>query len=285
MPAYCRPTAYAMFAQQMPRLDSTSALFRAAFAIAMHEHPAADLERAEAAISSLANAVNGRVQSKNPQARLAHLHDVMFDVSGFRGNTDDYYDPRNSFLNDVLERRVGIPISLSVVYLEVARRIDLPLLGINFPGHFLIRYPGPELPVVLDVFAGAAEVPETALRDRVQQAYPDIDDAGAQEFVTRLLRGTARKDILARMLTNLKMIFLRRQELESAIAAIDRILVLRPEAAEELRDRGAVYHQLECFGAALVDYTRYLALRPTAADASDVGAAVVELERLAAHVH
>jgi regulator of sirC expression with transglutaminase-like and TPR domain len=265
--------------------DDRIPLDEAALLIAAEHSAALDMAAACRMLDALAARVRHRLTGTGDRARLAALLDTLSGDSGFRGNTDDYYDPRNSFLNDVLERRIGIPITLGVVYLEVARRIDLPLVGINFPGHFLIRYPGPELPVVLDVFAGAVEVTEAVLRDRIQRAYQGIDDATAQAILTRVLRGTARKDILARMLTNLKMIFLRREDLENAIAAIDRILVLRPEAAEELRDRGAVYHKLECFGAALADYTRYLALRPTAADASAVGAVVVELEHLAAHVH
>jgi len=278
-------SARSRFTAIISRPDGRIPLDEAALLIAAEHCASLDIAAARRMLDALAARARDRLTGTSDRARLAALVDTLSGDDGFRGNTDDYYDPRNSFLHDVLERRVGIPISLSVVYLEVARRIDLPLVGINFPGHFLIRYPGPELPVVLDVFAGAAEVPETVLRDRVQRAYPDIDAAGAQALVTRLLGGAARKDILARMLTNLKMIFLHRRELESAIAAIDRILVLRPSAAEELRDRGAVYHQLECFGAALADYTRYLALRPTAADASAVSTAVVELARLAAHVH
>jgi regulator of sirC expression with transglutaminase-like and TPR domain len=265
--------------------DDHIPLDEAALLIAAEHCASLDIAAARRRLDALAARAQDRLSGAGDRARLTALIDTLSGDHGFRGNTDNYYDPHNSFLHDVLERRVGIPISLSVVYLEVARRIDLPLVGINFPGHFLVRYPGPERPVVLDVFAEAMEIPETRLRARVQRAYPDIDDAGAQAILTRLLRGTTRKDILARMLTNLKMIFLQRRELESAIAAIDRILVLRPDAAGELRDRGAVYRQLECFGAALADYTRYLALRPTAADASAVSIAIVELEHLAAHVH
>jgi regulator of sirC expression with transglutaminase-like and TPR domain len=137
MPAYCRSAAYDAFAIEMPRVDSTVGLFRAAFAIARHEHPNADVEQAEATIAELADTVSRRVHSPNVDAKLAHLHDVLFDVIGFVGNVDDYYNPANSYLPDVLRTHRGLPISLVLIYKCVAERIGLDVRGINSPGHFL----------------------------------------------------------------------------------------------------------------------------------------------------
>lgn len=136
-PAYCRPRAHAAFAQQLPYIDTSAGLFRAAFAIAQHERPNADVARAEAVIDSLAETIRRRVHTESTQARLAHLHDVLFDVIGFRGNVDDYYDPSNSYLPDVLRTRRGLPISLVLVYKCVAEGVGLRVHGINAPGHFL----------------------------------------------------------------------------------------------------------------------------------------------------
>jgi regulator of sirC expression with transglutaminase-like and TPR domain len=137
MPAYCRSAAYDAFAIEIPRVDTTRGLFRAAFAIARHEQPDADVEEAEATIAELADTVNHRVHSPNIDAKLAHLHDVLFDIVGFVGNVDDYYNPANSYLPDVLRTHRGLPITLVLIYKCVAERIGLEVRGINSPGHFL----------------------------------------------------------------------------------------------------------------------------------------------------
>lgn len=136
-PAYCRPEAYFAFARQLPHVDTTCGLFRAALAIALHEHPEADLSMAEDVVCELSELVRRRVRSSSPQAKLAHLHDVLFDVVGLRGNVDDYYDPANSYLPVVLQTRRGLPITLTLVYKCVAEGVGLAVEGINAPGHFL----------------------------------------------------------------------------------------------------------------------------------------------------
>jgi regulator of sirC expression with transglutaminase-like and TPR domain len=137
MPAYCHAAAYADFAREMPNIDTTAGLFRAAFAISRHESPGADVVRAETTIRDLAETVRHRVHSENVDAKLAHLHDVLFDVVGFQGNVADYYNPANSYLPDVLETRLGLPITLTLVYKCVAEGVGLTVRGINSPGHFL----------------------------------------------------------------------------------------------------------------------------------------------------
>src|SRR4051812_24232392 len=137
MPAYCRSAAYDAFAMEIPRIDTTRGLFRAAFAVARHEQPDADVDQAEATIAELADTVTRRVHSPTLDAKLAHLHDVLFDVVGFVGNGDDYYNPANSYLPEVLRTHRGLPITLVLVYKCVAERIGLDVCGINSPGHFL----------------------------------------------------------------------------------------------------------------------------------------------------
>ena len=136
-PAYCRPTAYAAFARELAHIETARGLFRAAWAIAQHERPTADVLHGEQVIRQLADSVRRRVHSDNPQAKLAHLHDVLFDVVGLRGNTEDYYNPANSYLPDVLQTRRGLPITLTLVYKCVAEGVGLSVRGINAPGHFL----------------------------------------------------------------------------------------------------------------------------------------------------
>ena len=142
-PAYCRSTAYRAFAGALGRVDRPGGLFRAAWAIAQHELPEADLASGEAAIDGLAAAVMKRVRSPSVDARLAHLHDVVFDVAGFRGNVEDYYAVGNSYLPEVLRTRRGLPIALALVYQCVAAKSGLVVHGVNAPGHFLVEVETP----------------------------------------------------------------------------------------------------------------------------------------------
>ncbi len=137
MPAYCHAAAFTAFERVIPQVETTQGLFRAAFAIARHEHPAAKVEEAEATIAELSETVRRRVRSPGVEAKLAHLHDVLFDVVGFVGNVEDYYNPANSYLPEVLRTRRGLPITLTLVYKCVAEGAGLTVRGINSPGHFL----------------------------------------------------------------------------------------------------------------------------------------------------
>ncbi|MEX2306802.1 MAG: transglutaminase-like domain-containing protein [Pirellulales bacterium] len=137
MPAYCHAAAYDAFACEMPRVETTEGLFRAAFAITLHEQPRAEVEQAEATIAELSDTVRRRVHSSSVEAKLAHLHDVLFDVVGFVGNVENYYDPANSYLPDVLRTHRGLPITLVLIYKCVAEGVGLAVRGINAPGHFL----------------------------------------------------------------------------------------------------------------------------------------------------
>lgn len=137
MPAYCHASAYSAFIRELSSLHTTEGLFRAAFAIARHEQPSADVADAEAVIEELSAAVSRRLRTESVDAKLAHLHDVLFDVVGFSGNVEDYYNPANSYLPDVLRTHRGLPITLTLIYKCVAERVGLTVRGINSPGHFL----------------------------------------------------------------------------------------------------------------------------------------------------
>jgi regulator of sirC expression with transglutaminase-like and TPR domain len=154
MPAYCNPAAYAAFSAELTHVETTEGLFRAAFAIARHECPAADVNPAQATIAELAETVRRRVHSANVEAKLAHLHDVLFDVVGFQGNVEDYYNPANSYLPEVLRARRGLPITLTLIYKCVAEGVGLSVRGINAPGHFLAAVRSAERPAE-DEIAGS----------------------------------------------------------------------------------------------------------------------------------
>jgi regulator of sirC expression with transglutaminase-like and TPR domain len=264
--------------------DDRIDLDEAALLIAAEEYEGLDVAGYLARLDELADRVRRRAAASDHE-RIAALNEVLFREARLAGNTRSYYDPRNSFLNQVLDRRRGIPISLGVVYMEVGRRLELPIAGVNLPGHFVVRYPGPEAPAVLDPFFAGAVVPDETLRERIRRAHGGtFDEEGLERLLDVLLAGAAKKDILVRMLANLKWIYLQREDAERALAAMDRILLLAPDAAEELRDRGALYRELECFSAALADFQRYLVLAPDGEHAPTVRAAVADLQRQVAHI-
>jgi regulator of sirC expression with transglutaminase-like and TPR domain len=210
-PAYCHPKAYAAFARELPHIESTPGLFRAAFAIAQHDRSTADVHQAEAAIANLADTVSNRVHSPATEARLAHLHDVLFDVVGFRGNVDDYYNPANSYLPDVLQSRRGLPITLVLVYKAVAERVGLVVHGINSPGHFLAAVETDDAGrtsgnthsrMYVDPFYGGALLNEEDVFQRI------ADTTGnALPEPSRCLAVATGRQWLARMLVNLQAAF------------------------------------------------------------------------------
>jgi len=211
MPAYCHAAAYAAFVRELPAIDSTSGLFRAAFAIAMHEYPEADVTKAEAAISELAETTRRRVHSANVEARLAHLHDVLFDLVGFVGNGDDYYNPANSYLPEVLRTHRGLPITLVLIYKCVAERLGLRVLGINSPGHFLAAIRNDDLVgssedakkwMYVDPFYGG----ELLNRNEVCRRISDTTGLTTDDS-PRWLAPATHRQWLARMLNNLQAVF------------------------------------------------------------------------------
>lgn len=202
-PSYCRASAYQLFSQQMAEVECGTNLFRAAFAIAMHERPEADLAATETVIENLADTVRRRAQSQNPQALLAHLHDVVFDVFGLSGNTDDYYNPANSYLPEVLRTRQGIPISLALIYKRVAEPLGIVVHGINAPGHFLAEVEtSEEQSMFVDPFYKGGILNESEIAERIEQATGRPIPTG----IPLMPRATHRQ-WLSRMLNNLQAAF------------------------------------------------------------------------------
>jgi regulator of sirC expression with transglutaminase-like and TPR domain len=253
----------------------------AALAIARIAYPALEPGPHLARLDALAAGAHPRLRpDMPPEEAAAALAAYLFGECGFRGNREDYYDPRNSFLNDVLERRTGIPISLAVVLIETAARLGLALEGVGFPGHFLVRAPGARAPVVLDPFSGGRVVGEDELLDRWR---------ATQGSAARLPRGAletaGRLAILTRMLRNLLAVYLERRDQVHALEAVELLLVLGPDAPQSLRVRGLLLADLDYAAGALADLRRYLELAPGAPDAAVVRERIADLERTATTVH
>ncbi len=259
-------------------------LAEACLLIAQDEYPGLDVAGCIDRLDAMAATVRGRLATDAfAEQKVAAINRHLFGELGFTGNFDAYYDPRNSYLNQVLERRVGIPITLSIVYLEVARRVGLAAQGVAFPGHFMVKVRLKSGALVLDPFGGGAPQSEQALRTRLEQAMPK-GQAGRVDPDPYLEPATPR-EIVARVLRNLKSIYLQRGALEQALAVMHRMLLVVPESAEELRDRGLVYARLDCFRPAAADLQNYLRRRPDAPDAGDIHARLAELKVASARLN
>jgi regulator of sirC expression with transglutaminase-like and TPR domain len=196
------------------------------------------------------------------------LNRYLFNELGYCGNTGDYYDPRNSYLNQVLERRTGIPITLSILYMEVGRRLGLRFEGVSFPGHFLVKLRVTGGHLVLDPFLAGEAQSEADLRARLAQVLPqrDADTLPLAQF----LEAASPRQILARVLRNLKGIYLQSEQAQNTLMVMQRMVMVAPHAAEEVRDRGLAYYKLDCFRAALADLQDYLDRCPEAPDAKEI---------------
>jgi len=256
-------------------------LAEAALVIAAQEYHNLDVSAYLARIDGMAESLQRRMRADiSPADTIVLLNHYLFEELGFSGNSAEYYDPRNSFLNEVLDRRTGIPITLSLLYIEIGRRVGLQLQGVSFPAHFLVRCATHEGIIVLDPYAKGASLGMDELQRRVQELAGGVaPDPGR---VKAMLAAADKREILSRMLRNLKDVYLRRKEPAKALAASDRIIALAPENAEEFRERGQIYLGLECFRGALDDFRHYLWLNPQADDAALIGVRVAELRRIAA---
>jgi regulator of sirC expression with transglutaminase-like and TPR domain len=266
------------FAGLAAERDERINVAEAALLIAQEEYPQLDVQSYLARLDDLAAEARLDLRADMPPAeQVARLNHFLFVVHRFAGNNEHYYDPRNSFLNDVLDRRTGIPITLSLVYSEVAQRLELPIYGVSFPGHFLVRHVS-EPPIIIDPFLGSVITTEECTH-RLQGIY------GAEARLDRrLMRPAQPREILVRLLSNLKQIYVERSDFIRALACVDRILLLVPDLPRELRDRGILYQRLECFAAALRDFERYLKLAPGDEAAPLIRETLPDLQRRAAQL-
>ena len=277
------------FAEMLSREDGKIELASACLQIAEDAYPGLDVDGYVGEIERLTKRLRARLAPDTAvEDRVIALNEFLFDDLGFSGNVDDYYDPRNSYLNEVLDRRTGIPITLAVLYMEIGRRIDLPLEGVSFPGHFLVRLPLRGGTLVLDPFSGGVPQSEAELRERLKRVIPR-DAAGgvpvAELPLDQFLEPASNRQILARVLRNLKGVYREKDSPERLLEVLNRMIIVAPDSAAELRDRGFVYQRLECWRPALKDLADYLDREPDAADSEEVRAKMVELSMRCARLN
>ena len=248
-------------AEAVSRSDGRIDLAQAALAIARWEYPALDGEAYLERLDGLARAVDGTRRSTDALGRLHRLREYLFVEQGFAGNRDDYYDPRNSFLNDVLDRRQGIPITLSLVLMEVGKRLGLHIEGIGLPGHFIAGARLGDSQILLDPFNGGALVTPEECAELVGSVLGRPVTLQPEHYAP-----VTGRQMVSRMLANLKGAYWRREQWDRVVGAIDRLLVLDPKAAGEWRDRGVAWSNLGEVRRGLGDWERYLTEFPDAED-------------------
>jgi regulator of sirC expression with transglutaminase-like and TPR domain len=260
------PVARQRFYHEVHQPEDHVGLARAALFVAQEEYPDLDPDEYLNALDTMAAEIEERLPPERYPLRVVRtINQYLYDELGFSGNVQEYYDPRNSYLNQVVERRTGIPITLSLVYLEIARRLDFAMVGIGMPGHFLIRPDHSDMQIFVDAFNQGEVLFEEDCQQRLNQLY-GRDVPMRPEFFAAV----SPHQFLVRMLTNLKMIYLNQGEWQKALAAIERILIVFPDAAGELRDRGLLYYQTGRWIEASDDLERYLDSTPLAEDADTV---------------
>jgi len=265
------PTALQYFASLVAE-DSSFSLLEAAVALAQDEYPKLDPQAVLGEIDTLADRLKRRIPADAVALqKLRFLNRYFFQELGFAGNVNDYYDPRNSYLHQVLATRRGIPITLALLYIEFASQIGLDARGVSFPGHFLVKlrmHTGSQQgEVVIDPFTGHSlsreELDERLQPYRRQQGLEGDFDVPLGLF----LQAAPARDVVARMLRNLKEIHRSAEDWPRLLAVQQRLVILLPESWEERRDRGLAFAELGQFGMAADDVEAYLAHRPRADDA------------------
>jgi regulator of sirC expression with transglutaminase-like and TPR domain len=259
-------------------------LAEASLLIAQDAYPDLDVAASIKRIDAIADTIRARLAADAfAEQKVVALNHYLFGELGYAGDVETYYDPRNSYLNEVLERRVGIPISLSILYIEVGRRLGLALQGVSFPGHFLVKLKVKRGQLVLDPFLGGEPQGEDDLRERLAKVLP----RGKAEIgdIDPYVEAATSRQIIARVLRNLKGIYMQSGEHDRALAVMNRMLLVVPESADELRDRGLLYARLECFRPALADLQSYLRRKPDAVDALEIHERVVDLKSHAARLN
>ncbi len=265
------------FRAEVAKPDAQISLAGAALAVARYRYPDLDPGASLTMLEDFARPLGPRVAAaQTPRAAIREVNARLFRELSFQGNIHDYGDPRNSFLNLVLERRLGIPITLAIVYLEVAARAGFPLVPVGFPGHFLVKHVSPSGEILLDPFNRGLEVNDKDLQHLLDGFYH-----GKVKLERAMLRPATHRETVHRILNNLKIAHIKGREAEPALAVIDRMLVLEPESAVDVRDRGFALHALDRHDEAAAELRRYLSMSPGSPDAAQVRGILDAVESMA----
>lgn len=278
MEAQARPEVLQAFAALVhggiddERID----LLQAALTFARIEYPQLDPAPYLRHIEMLAHRVAGKIDDPGDPAQcIAAMNYVLFEEEMFRGNTADYYNPRNSFINDVLDRRLGIPITLALLYMEVARRAGFQLFGVGMPGHFLLKhYDIDGRSFFIDAFERGSVLSEDDCKRKIESIHD-----GQITLRPEFLLIVTRRQMLTRMLNNLRAIYFSRRDFRRALQVVDLILVIYPRSPEDVKQRAALRYNLNDYRGALNDFEEYVKMAPDASDAEEIRQTALGLRR------
>jgi regulator of sirC expression with transglutaminase-like and TPR domain len=274
----CSPEVIKAFAALVrPEIeDERIDLVKAALAFARIEYPDLKPDIYVRRLRELASRVAAQItETGDPAQSIAALNQVLFQEDMFRGNTVDYYDPCNSFLNDVLDRRLGIPITLALIYMEVGRRVGFPLFGVGMPGHFLLKhYDVSGRPILIDVFERGRVVTEEDCQKKLSSI-----SGGKIVLQPEFLMPVTRRLMLTRMLNNLKSIYMERRDFRRALQVVDLILVIYPRSPEDVKQRAVLRYNLDDYSGALQDFEEYIRMSPDASDTEEIRQTALSLRR------
>ena len=256
--------------------DEDIELLRAALTYARAEYPDLDIETYVARVDALARRVQEQLgESLEPKPVLATLNRVLFEEEGFHGNTDDYYDRRNSFLNEVLDRKTGIPITLSLVYMEVAKRVGLLVFGVGMPGHFLLKhYDIDGKQTFIDPFNSGRLLSAAECEVRMEEVYE-----GQLQLRPEFMNTIGKRQILTRMLNNLRSIYISSRNFKKALTIVDFILAIHPRSPDDLRQRALLRYNEGMLRGAAEDLDEYVRIAPEASDAEEMRQTAVSIRR------
>jgi len=263
-----------------PKLqDDEIDLLRAALTIARTEYPSLNIESYVARVDRLARQAEARItEVGDVRETIAALNHVLFAEAGLRGNREDYYDPRNSFVNEVLDRRLGLPITLALIYMEVGRRLGFPLFGVGMPGHFLLKhYDVDGRETLIDCFNGGDILSAQDCQRRLDEIYD-----GQMTLRPEFLFAVSRRQILTRILNNLKTVYLSARKLRKVLALVDLILVIYPRSPEDVKQRALLRYNLGENKGAAEDLDEYLKMSPDASDADEIRQTALSIRRMLA---
>jgi regulator of sirC expression with transglutaminase-like and TPR domain len=261
--------------------DERIDMLRAALTFARIEEPKLDVEHYVRRVDALAKRVAAKIiaaensDPDDPVQMIAALNAVLFQEEVFRGNTVDYYSPRNSFVQHVLDRQLGIPISLALVYMEVGRRVEFPLFGVGMPGYFLLKhYDVDGRSTLIDVFERGSIVTEEDCRQKLNSIY-----AGQLSLQPEFLLPVTRRQMLTRMLNNLRSVYISQRDFRRAVQVVDLILVIYPRSPEDVKQRAVLRFNLDDYRGALSDFDEYVKMSPDASDVEEIRQTALSLRR------
>jgi regulator of sirC expression with transglutaminase-like and TPR domain len=271
----------ATFVRMVEGPEDSIELARAALLVAAESDPNMDVDAELHQLDRWADELRSRMEPGwNNLQKLARLRRFVFEDLGFRGDRAQYYNPSNSLLHEVFRRRLGIPLTLGIVMMELGWRIGIPFEGVGFPGHFLVRLSGESQDLILDPYARGMSVHEEDCRQMLKDST-----GGRMEYDDALLASIGKRAMLVRLLSNLKGAYLRAGKDELALASVDRLLVLQPGNADETRDRGLLLYRLRRYWPALGILESWLEQQPDAPDRAVIERHVVALRQLVASLN